>query len=71
VGGWPNLVQGDFRGECAHVAGGHAQDWMLLLQLGGDGGLMWGDAGHLYVSIRRDDLRARRFDRAHFTLQSH
>ncbi len=27
-------------------------------------GMLWGDSGMLYVWIRRDDLRTRRFDRA-------
>ena len=48
-----------------------ATDWMLLLQIGTDekGGLNWGDNGQLYLWIRREDLRARRFDRARLVLQ--
>jgi uncharacterized protein YwqG len=29
----------------------------------------WGDEGQLYLWMRRDDLRARRFDRARLVLQ--
>ncbi|WP_230530783.1 DUF1963 domain-containing protein [Microvirga roseola] len=37
----------------------------------GDIGMMWADSGILSLWIRRDDLRARRFERAHLILQSH
>jgi uncharacterized protein YwqG len=49
-----------------------ATDWLLLAQIGSDDsdhGMMWGDDGQLYVWIKRDDLVARRFDRAHLILQ--
>lgn len=48
-----------------------AADWLLLAQIGTDekGGMMWGDDGQLYVWIRRDDLKARRFENAHLILQ--
>ena len=44
-----------------------------LLQLGTDEklGMNWGDNGQLYLWIRRDDLRARRFDKAWLVLQCH
>lgn len=48
-----------------------ARQWLLLLQIGSDekGGMGWGDAGQVYLWMRRDDLRARRFDRARLVLQ--
>ncbi len=41
-------------------------DWRLLLQIDSDErtGMMFGDAGRVYVWIRKQDLLARRFDRA-------
>jgi uncharacterized protein YwqG len=50
-----------------------AGEWLLLLQLGSDEkmGMSWGDNGQLYLWIRRDDLRARRFDKAWLVLQCH
>lgn len=48
-----------------------AADWVLLLQLDSDKSakLMWGDVGRLFFWIRRQDLAARRFDRAWMNLQ--
>jgi len=51
-----------------------ATDWLLLVQIGTDaskGSMMWGDSGQLYVRIRRDDLRARRFEKASLIQQCH
>lgn len=41
-----------------------AKDWVLLAMIDTDerAGWMWGDGGCLYFWIRRDDLRARRFE---------
>jgi len=43
-----------------------ATNWLLLVQIGSDdkGDMMWGDSGQVYVWIRRDDLKARRFENA-------
>ena len=50
------------------------QDWRLLFQLdtvaSGDFELMFSDCGRIYFYIRREDLLARRFDRAWLVLQS-
>lgn len=49
-----------------------ATDWLLLAQIGTDeekGNMMWGDDGQIYVWIRRDDLRAGRFESARLILQ--
>ena len=49
------------------------QDWRLLFQLdtvaSGNFELMFGDCGRIYFYIRREDLLARRFDRAWLVLQ--
>jgi uncharacterized protein YwqG len=46
-------------------------DWTLLLQIDSDDNakMMWGDAGMLYVWIRRQDLTARNFEKAWTVLQ--
>ena len=49
-----------------------AADWLLLLQLdsGGDcAGMDWNDGGRIYFMIHKDDLRHRRFQNVHLTLQ--
>ena len=48
-----------------------AADWRLILQLDSDddAGWMWGDVGRLYVWMREEDVRARRFDRCWTMLQ--
>jgi uncharacterized protein YwqG len=50
-----------------------AGEWTLLLQLTtlqkGDWEWMWGDCGMLYFYIRKEDLAARRFENAWFSLQ--
>ena len=49
------------------------QDWRLLFQLDtveqGDFELMFGDCGHIYFYITKEDLAARRFDRTWLILQ--
>ena len=49
------------------------QDWRLLFQLdtvaSGDFELMFGDCGRVYFYMRKEDLLARRFDRAWLVLQ--
>lgn len=46
-------------------------DWTLLLQIDSDKNakMMWGDAGMLYVWIRREHLAAKSFDKAWTILQ--
>lgn len=48
-----------------------ADDWTLLFQVDSDDDakMMWGDAGMLYVWIRRQDLETRSFDKAWTILQ--
>lgn len=61
-----------FPTERAAALSAGAKDWMLLLQIDSDevnSTILWGDCGRLYVWIRRQDLAARRFDRAWAILQ--
>ena len=48
-----------------------AGDWRLILQLDTDerAGWIWGDGGKIYVWMREQDVRARRFDRCWTILQ--
>lgn len=50
-----------------------ASQWRLLLQLDSEDttGMHWGDSGRLYIWLRADDLRERRFERAWAILQCH
>jgi hypothetical protein len=61
VGLWGQLWN---RGEASALQPA-ASGWCLLWQIGGNPDLdrAWGDAVHLYVMIREEDLRARRFIR--------
>ncbi len=45
------------------------EDWQLLLQLDSQGELMFGDCGLIYFYIKKEDLKARRFDRIWLVLQ--
>ena len=47
------------------------EEWILLLQLDSDDDtdMMWGDLGKLYFWIRREDLKAMRFDEVWMILQ--
>jgi uncharacterized protein YwqG len=58
----------DARAEAARAT---ADEWLLLAQIGTDrgAGIMWGDDGQLYLWIRRQDLVARRFEKARLILQ--
>jgi uncharacterized protein YwqG len=49
----------------------HAADWSLLFQMDSDDDLkvMWGDVGMIYFWIRRDDARAKKFDRSWLVFQ--
>jgi uncharacterized protein YwqG len=49
-----------------------AADWLLLLQLDSGGecaGMYWNEGGRIYFMIHKDDLRRRRFQNVHLTLQ--
>jgi len=69
--GYPAIIQNDpcywaCRSSVGRKLGGDQQAWRLLWQIDTDEegpGLMWGDAGILYVMIPDADLKDRRFDR--------
>lgn len=61
VGGHPVYTQWDYRS-----ADRFADYDRTLLRLTSDNALMWGDMGEASFTIRREDLIARRFDRAIF-----
>lgn len=61
VGGYPVFTQGDFRAP----GKSDALDRVLIRFTSADG-LVWGDVGEAVFLIARDDLIARRFDRAVF-----
>ena len=60
-----------FRDAQTKVVRDTADQWVLLLQIGTDdkGLLHWGDDGQVYLWIRREDLRARCFERTRLVLQ--
>jgi|SRR5580704_11955722 uncharacterized protein YwqG len=61
-----------YKSERAKVLADGAGDWRLLLQIDTDEqgpGWMWGDAGVIYFWIKRQDLKALRFDDAWLILQ--
>lgn len=70
--GDPESYQNTSEDEEASIQRG-AKDWILLLQLTtlekGDWEWMWGDCGMLYFYIKRQDLAARHFENAWFSLQ--
>jgi uncharacterized protein YwqG len=84
IGGYALPKAGNVEKEAAHVVVPGKDDaakaarqkvasqLVLLAQIDSDSrsGMEWGDTGRLYWLIQRDDLEARRFDRATFTWQS-
>ena len=67
--GWSNVPK-DIRKEAEETA---YDKWRLLLQLDtvecGDFCLMFGDCGHIYFYITKEDLKAKRFDKVWLILQ--
>lgn len=67
--GWSNIPK-DIRQQAREIA---HDKWQLLLQLDtiecGDFYLMFGDCGHIYFYITKEDLEARHFERAWLILQ--
>jgi len=74
VGGTAFPIQEPVEAEAAKFAGDAptlADNWQLILQISTDidAGMEWGDTGRLYLSARRQDLIARRFDRCWMVMQ--
>ena len=73
IGGYPNPVQHD---GIANISAsimekGSADDWVLLLEVDSQLGLMWGDAGRLYFYVHKDDLKATNFSDVWMEFQCH
>ncbi len=82
--GLADAIQGDVLKECV-VYGNNltwddwkreevkkqTDDWQLLLQINSDDALdkMWSDGGCLYFCIRKEDLKARKFEKTWVTMQ--
>lgn len=68
IGGWASYIQG----SCLPVKEG---EWVLLMQIksyfdkSDDNCMLWGDAGNLYLFIRKTDLQARNFNNVKFDMQ--
>lgn len=67
--GAPQEMAADLQAEIERAS----QDWLLLFQMGtvedGDFELMFGDVGHLYFWIKKQDLAALNFDNVWLILQ--
>jgi uncharacterized protein YwqG len=61
-----------YKEGCRRGLDAGAADWLLLLQVDSEerAGMAWGDGGRIYFMIRKDDLRRRRFQDVHLTLQT-
>jgi len=70
VGGYASFTQQDPR---EYV--GKDEDWILLFQLDSESNdhldMMWGDVGIAHFFIRKDDLKALRFDRVWYNWDCH
>ena len=70
IGGWGSYIQNAyFLPEQEHP-----EDWMLLCQISSaegcdDDGFMWGDAGALYLFIRKDDLQNHKYSHVKLDMQ--
>ncbi|MBR1120457.1 DUF1963 domain-containing protein [Bradyrhizobium lablabi] len=74
VGGSAFSIQEPVERETARLtadASATAEDWQLVLQISSDvdAGMEWGDTGRLYLSARKQDLAARRFDQCWMLMQ--
>lgn len=67
--GEPHELDEELRAEIERAS----QDWLLLFQMGtvenGDFELMFGDVGHIYFWIKKQDLAAGNFDNVWLVLQ--
>lgn len=61
LGGHICLTQRDFR-----YKDNYSDYDRILLQLGSDDNIMWGDMGEMSISMRKEDLAAKQFDKAIF-----
>ena len=65
--GYPHFMQFDPRGDdCFGKRIADYQNYILLLRLGSDDNIMWGDSGSGHFFIHPDDLKNRDFSKANF-----
>jgi uncharacterized protein YwqG len=74
VGGTAFSIQTPVEAEAAKFAGDAStmpDNWQLILQISSDidAGMEWGDVGRLYLSARKQDLIARRFEQCWIVMQ--
>lgn len=64
MGGYPNQVQ-------YSKLMSTDDDWQLLMQLDSEdeAGMMWGDVGKIYFTIREQDLKSLSFDKTWMSWQ--
>ena len=73
IGGWASYIQGSSLPETGKTD--NNDEWVLLMQLTSyfgeslDDNMMWGDAGNIYMFIRKTDLQARNFNNVKFDMQ--
>jgi len=63
MAGPPDPEQDDPRHDAAHIEGGNAADWLLLLQVNVAGLLQRNAEGTIYFFVRKHHLKNRNFDR--------
>lgn len=73
IGGWASYIQGSSLTETCKTDSN--DEWVLLMQITSyfdqswDKCILWGDAGNLYMFIRKTDLQARNFNNVKFDMQ--
>lgn len=73
IGGWASYIQGSYLAETGKTD--NEDEWVLLMQIASyfdkswEDCITWGDAGTLYMFIRKTDLQARNFNNVKFDMQ--
>jgi len=73
IGGPPFTIQtDDLEARCQRIRNiGPSDEWRLLLEVGSESDMMWGDMGRLYWFIRQNDLDKRDFTRVWMITHCH
>lgn len=78
IGGWASYIQGSSFAHGSEFYDDYklnADEWVLLMQIASyfdkswEDYITWGDAGTLYMFIRKSDLQARNFNNVKFDMQ--
>lgn len=73
IGGWASYIQESALPEAGRTD--NNGEWVLLMQIisyfdkSWDDCMLWGDAGNIYMFIRKTDLQARNFNNVKFDMQ--